>query len=141
MRRHGFHGERLYIRWKAMRQRCQGKYAARGIVVDPAWDDYAIFRGWALANGYADHLTLDRIDNDGFYCPENCRWVTTAEQNRNKRPADQQRSRTRRIFRSQWPAIAERFRRGESVASVAAAYGVSPARMYEIRSLSLSEGL
>lgn len=43
------------------------------------------FRKWALENGYSEELTIDRIDFDGIYEPSNCRWVTRAENNRNKR--------------------------------------------------------
>lgn len=80
-----------------MHDRCELKssksypdYGGRGIKVCPEWDDYAEFRAWALANGYDPDApfgkcTLDRIDVDGDYCPENCRWVDMKTQARNKR--------------------------------------------------------
>lgn len=52
------------------------------------WDDFTVFRDWALANGYSDNLTIDRIDNERGYSPDNCRWATMAEQNKNKRAAN-----------------------------------------------------
>ena len=75
-----------------MLQRCYnerdasfGGYGGRGIGVCSAWRDAATFCRWALANGYRDDLTLDRIDNDGDYEPANCRWTTRAVQSRNGR--------------------------------------------------------
>lgn len=91
--RHGGRKSRLYTIWEHMRQRCNNPnnkdfryYGGRGIRITPEWDDFGAFQIWALANGYRDNLTLDRINVDGDYRPENCRWVTMAEQNRNKRP-------------------------------------------------------
>lgn len=89
--KHGGKGERLYNIWCKMRKRCNSpsdpayeRYGGRGISVCPAWDDYGAFRDWALANGYADSLTIDRFpDSSGDYAPNNCRWATYAEQNRN----------------------------------------------------------
>lgn len=83
--------ERLFGIWMGMRRRCSDKnnigyerYGGRGIIVCKEWDnDYAVFREWALANGYKDGLTIDRINFDGNYCPDNCRWVTPTQQTRN----------------------------------------------------------
>lgn len=82
---------RLYAVWSGMRARCRPKhrafvwYGARGIHVCDEWHDYSTFRAWAVTNGYRKGLTLDRRDNDGNYEPLNCRWISRAEQNRNKR--------------------------------------------------------
>jgi hypothetical protein len=88
-------GTRLYNIWRDLRQRCGlfrgGKktdlerYRDRGITVCQEWATaFEPFRVWAEANGYADHLYLDREDNDGPYCATNCRWVTVPESNRNR---------------------------------------------------------
>lgn len=89
---HGQSKTRLYGIWCKMLSRCTNKklwnyknYGGRGITICTEWQSFEPFYKWAMANGYRDDLTLDRKDNDGDYCPENCRWVTQKEQQNNKR--------------------------------------------------------
>lgn len=89
--RHGEHGTRLYRIWQGMKNRCRNPkmanysyYGGKGITYTPEWESFQGFSKWAKANGYADNLTIDRIDVNGDYCPENCRWVDWSTQCRNK---------------------------------------------------------
>ena len=90
--KHGEWTTKLWGHWSAMRRRCNTEstgnyylYGGRGITVCEEWKDYLAFRAWALANGYADDLSLDRVDVNGDYCPDNCRWVDRKRQARNRR--------------------------------------------------------
>ena len=87
---HGMTGTRLYHIWCSMNQRCYTpghnryqRYGGRGIKVCEEWKRFIPFMEWAMANGYEDGLTLDRIENDGNYEPSNCKWSTYKQQNHN----------------------------------------------------------
>lgn len=83
----------LYDVWSSMIQRCHNKnvkgyglYGGRGITVCDKWlKDFENFYKWSMANGYRKGLSIDRINNNEGYSPENCRWTTSYEQSRNKR--------------------------------------------------------
>lgn len=74
----------LRTRYNHMKERCYNpnsksyhRYGGRGIKVCDEWlNDFSAFESWALSNGYSPELKLDRVDNDGDYCPENCEFVT-----------------------------------------------------------------
>lgn len=99
--------DRLYKVWQNMKRRC-GKenckeyrnYGGRGIGICAEWEnDYRTFKEWAYSNGYDENAafgecTIDRIDVNGNYEPNNCRWITNAEQQKNKRPSSEWRKRS-----------------------------------------------
>lgn len=89
---HGGTETRLYSIWSMMRRRCNSptcddypRYGGRGIAICAEWSDFAVFRAWALSNGYQPALTIDRRDNERGYEPGNCHWTTRTAQNRNRR--------------------------------------------------------
>ena len=90
---HNLCGTRLHTIWSNMRERCFNEkhprykdYGGRGITVCDEWvKDLKTFYDWAMANGYRDDLTIDRINNDEGYRPDNCRWATYHEQRLNQR--------------------------------------------------------
>lgn len=83
---------RLHAIWRQMRQRCNNPnhrafkwYGGKGVKVCQEWGTFENFMTWALANGYDDGLTIDRKESDGNYDPNNCRWITRAENTRRAR--------------------------------------------------------
>lgn len=90
---HGDSHTRLHNIWTGMLNRCRNPkvkryecYGGRGITVCDEWHNYLSFKKWALSNGYAPELSIDRINVDGNYEPSNCRWITMREQAANRRP-------------------------------------------------------
>lgn len=90
--KHGESKSRLHRIWCNMHSRCSNNntenyqyYGGRGITVCIEWNDYITFAKWARENGYSDELTIDRINNNAGYSPDNCQWVTWQKQAQNRR--------------------------------------------------------
>ena len=95
VRTHGLSKHPLFQTWYDMYRRCNRSsrkdyhhYGGRGITIDNSWNnDFFEFKKWSLSNGYINNLTIERIDVNGNYSPENCTWIPNCEQYKNKRNA------------------------------------------------------
>lgn len=89
---HGMSESRIYRIWRHIKERCLDpnnnryyRYGARGITICNEWEkSFENFYEWAINNGYQENLTIERINNDGNYCPDNCTWIPLSEQAKNK---------------------------------------------------------
>lgn len=113
----------LYVSWANMRRRCLTKthpkyprYGGRGIKIYEEWNSAEKFLAWALENGWKEGYTIDRIDTDGNYYPENCQWISKSDNSRKKS--------TTKISIIQATEIRKRLSNGENAHALAKEYGV-----------------
>ena len=124
MTKHGMRKTKIYHVWLAMKGRTTNanksdyqRYGGRGISVCKEWfNHFIVFNTWAIGNGYKEGLEIDRINNDGNYCPDNCRWVTHVENSRNRHDVKLSMGKAKKIRVS--------ISNGESVAQIARKYNV-----------------
>lgn len=121
---HGLSRTRLYKIWNGMivrttdpKFRFYPRYGGRGISVCDLWRDVRAFIDWSMSHGYAPDLQIDRIDNDGDYAPDNCRWVIPRVNSRNRS--------TTKLSAFKAIQIRKDAEGGEPTASLAERYGVA----------------
>jgi hypothetical protein len=122
----------LYYSWMNMRQRCGNpnnakfhRYGGRGITVCDSWNDITVFREWALNAGWQKGLVIDRINNDGNYCPENCQWVSASLNSRKKS--------TTKLSEDDAHAIRYRLLKGDNEYKIAEDFGVTHGTVWFIK--------
>lgn len=94
----GYKKTTLYTKWAQMMQRCfnenhrqYDRYGGRDIYVTPEWFDFTVFRDWCYATGWKKGLSIDRIDNDNYYEPSNCQWLTVSDHSKKTRKEQRER--------------------------------------------------
>lgn len=122
--KHGGSKDKLYKVWGAIKSRCYNErnpsyhyYGGRGIRVCQSWlEDYKCFKNWSLVNGYGEGLSIERVDVNGDYCPENCCWIPLSNQTKNQRKRVNNSSGFTGVFynkiRNNWCAV---WREGKNI--------------------------
>lgn len=123
---------RLFNTWRLMVRRCEDprhknfdRYGARGIKLCDAWHDFDVFWQWAQSSGYQPGLQIDRVDNQQGYSPENCRWTTSRNNNRNRC--------NNKLDLSKVEEIRALVAQGLPDSQIAPRFGVHPSLIYRIR--------
>jgi len=133
---------KYYNTWQNMKQRCLNpnhpkyyRYGGRGIKIHKPWLDISNFSKWAISAGWEEGFTIDRIDNDGDYSPENCTWVSVSSNSRKKS--------TTKITKKQADFIRKRLSLGEDENEIAKEYGVVQGTIWFIKNnyTHVEEGL
>jgi hypothetical protein len=132
----------LYSTYVAMKQRCHNKhhenyasYGGRGIHVCEKWRiSFAAFYSWARINGYRKGLQIDRINNDLGYSPENCRFVTPSENQRNKRPLTTPRRNNPTLTVEEVRQVRQLLASGHSQRDIGRRFGVTHGTIWAIKS-------
>jgi hypothetical protein len=130
--KHGSRGTKLYGVWNTMKQRCSNpnvqmyyRYGGRGIEVCEEWkNSFEVFMDFAINNGYADGMSIERLDNNKGYTPENCTFIPISEQPKNRSVC--------KIFDEDKPVIIKKYNNGYSQSQIAKMYNVHPSRIGQI---------
>jgi len=122
----------IYTSWQGMKQRCLNpnhpkyhRYGGRGIDIHPDWLDIEGFKKWAESSGFKEGMTIDRVDNDGGYNPDNCHWISKEQNSRKKS--------TTKITLLQAGEIRTKLDAGESRNDLAKEYGVKTGTIWFIQ--------
>lgn len=138
---HGGSNNKLYAVYQAMKARCYNvnnkkykRYGGRGISVCGDWlCRFESFRDWALLNGYKEGLTIERIDNDGNYIPDNCKWIPPEDQYKSKTNAKGSGIKNSKLKESDIHEIRFMIKRGYSNRDIGVLYRVSEHTIRDVR--------
>lgn len=125
--------------WSMMKQRCLNEksavyknYGGRGIMVHSDWINFKSFYEWAIISGYSDGLQLDRVNNDGNYCPENCRWASRETNMQNRRCS---------VGAERVIIIRQKLKNGATGLDISKEYNISPSIVSEIKTRKIYKNI
>lgn len=130
--RHGYTGTKIHNKWRDMMKRCYKPYAsnyelygAKGIDVCESWHTFENFLDWAMKNGFVEGMSIDRLNPDLGYSPENCEVVTLFENiARSSRRSNYGRNKLIKMSDQMLSEIKDRLAKGETQTSLAMEYGI-----------------